>query len=104
MPEEEIEQREETEESPTPEKGVGGSVPVRPPRRYFTRRNVGISTAALAIILVLAALFTVVFYKYGVFDNYVKTQLTAKMADIGIVFDSDVFRVTVNTLELELKN
>lgn len=104
MPEEEIEQREETEESPTPEKGVGGSVPVRPPRRYFTRRNVGISTAALAIILVLAALFTVVFYKYGVFDNYVKTQFTAKMADIGVVFDADVFRVTVNPLELELKN
>ena len=52
----------------------------------------------------LVVLFSVVFYKYGVFDNYLKTQFVAKMADIGIVFSADVFRVTVNPLELELKN
>lgn len=73
-------------------------------RRRFTRRHAAISGGFLAVIIVLVALFSVVFYKYGVFDNYVKTQFTAKMADIGIVFDADVFRVTVNPLELELKN
>jgi hypothetical protein len=63
-----------------------------------------ISGGFLAIIIVLVVLFSVVFYKYGVFDNYLKTQFVAKMADIGIVFSADVFRVTVNPLELELKN
>lgn len=76
----------------------------RPRRRYFTRRNALISGGLLAILLVLATVFTVVFYRYGVFDTYVKTQFVTKMAAIGIVFDADVFRVTVNPLELELKN
>ena len=77
--------------------------PVRRLRR-FTRRHAVISGGFLAIIIVLVVLFSVVFYKYGVFDNYLKTQFVAKMADIGIVFSADVFRVTVNPLELELKN
>lgn len=102
MPEEEIEQREEKEESRPPERRE--SLPERRRRRYFTRRNALISGGLLAILAVLLSVFTVVFYRYGVFDTYVKTQFVAKMADIGIVFDADVFRVTVAPLELELKN
>src|SRR4051794_12974119 len=79
------------------------SNPVRS-RRRFTRRHATISAGFLAIIIVLVVLFSVVFYKYGVFDNYLKSQFIAKMADIGIVFSADVFRVTVSPLELELKN
>jgi translocation and assembly module TamB len=102
MPEEEIEQREESANGPEP--AVPGPAAIEARRRYFSRRNVGLTAAAFAILLVILALFSVVFYRYGVFDSYVRTQFVAKMADIGIQFDADVFRVTVNPLALELKN
>ncbi len=73
-------------------------------RTYFSRRNIGIAFGLVAILGVLLALLTTVSYRYGVFDNYVKTQFVAKMAEIGVVFDADVFRVTVAPLKLELKN
>ena len=104
MPEENNEQRDDIEET-TPREDEQRDEPAAPVRRRrFTRRHAGISAGALLILAVILALFTVVFYKYGVFDNYIKTQFTVKMADIGIVFDADVFRVTVNPLERELKN
>jgi translocation and assembly module TamB len=73
-------------------------------RRFFTPRNLGISVAALGLLVLLLAVSTVVVYRYGYFDTYVKGQFVAKMNDIGIVFDADVFRVTVAPLQLELKN
>lgn len=73
-------------------------------RRFFSRRNALLATAVLGILVVVFVLFTVVSYRYGVFDPYIKSQFTAKMADIGIAFDAEVFRVTVNPLALELKN
>ena len=102
MPEEQNELREENEE-PTPAE-YAEEVADQRRRQYFTRRNALLSAALLAIFIVLGIILSVVFYRYGVFDNYVKTQFVAKMSDIGIVFDADVFRVTVNPLELELKN
>jgi hypothetical protein len=101
MPVEENEQREDNEER-RPEESSDPTPPRR--RRYFTRRNALITAALVAILVVLLSVFSVVFYRYGVFDTYVKTQFVAKMAEIGIVFDADVFRLTVNPLELELKN
>ncbi|HEX6124244.1 MAG TPA: translocation/assembly module TamB domain-containing protein [Pyrinomonadaceae bacterium] len=101
MPEEQNEQREEIENRPPEEDNE--DLP-SPRRRYFTRRNAVITAALAAILIVLLAVLSVVFYRYGVFDNYVKTQFVAKMAEIGIVFDADVFRLTVNPLELEIKN
>src|SRR4029453_16121382 len=100
MPEEN-ELREENGSRPPED---NSEVAARRRRRYFTRRNALLTTALLAILIVLGSIFSVVFYRYGVFDNYVKTQFIVKMADIGMVFDADVFRVTVNPLELELKN
>ncbi len=101
MPDEEIEQKDPTEnESPdtqkteTPEKRRG----------YFSRRNVGLVLGGIAILLVLVSLLAVVLYKTGVGDTYVKNQFRAKMQDIGVDFDADVFRLTVNPLELELRN
>jgi hypothetical protein len=97
---------ETTNNEPNEPSGAGGkpeSPTVRRVRR-FTRRHAAISGGIVAILIVILVLFSVVFYKYGVFDNYLKTQFVAKMADIGIVFSADVFRVTVNPLELELKN
>lgn len=93
MPEERIENSEPQEPSP----------PIKR-RRFFTRRNVLIAGVLIAIFFVLLALVSVVTYRYGVYDHYVKAQFVAKMADIGMVFDADVFRITVNPLELELKN
>ena len=76
--------------------------PVR--RGFFSRRNAGIGAGAFLVVLVLMVVLVIVFYRNGVFDNYVKTQFVNKMAEIGIVFDADVFRVTVAPLQLELKN
>lgn len=73
-------------------------------RGFFNRRNATFAGAVLSVVVVLFVLIGVVSYRYGVFDPYVKEQFTAKMADIGIVFDAEVFRVTVAPLELELKN
>jgi translocation and assembly module TamB len=95
------EQREETPEQP--EENTNDSAPARG-RRFFTRRNALFSATVVALLAVLISILSVVFYRYGVFDTYVKTQFVTKMAEIGMDFDADVFRVTVNPLELELKN
>lgn len=92
-------------EEETNEGENSGSVKETPNnRRFLTRRKFGIGTAGVALLGLLVSIVGVVAYKYGVFDNYVKTQFVTKMADIGVVFDADVFRVTVNPLELVLKN
>ncbi len=73
-------------------------------RRYFTRRNGLIFVGASTIILVILLMLSVVSYRYGVLDIYVKEQFVAKMQEIGVDFDADVFRLTINPLALELKN
>ncbi|MBC7899036.1 MAG: translocation/assembly module TamB domain-containing protein [Saprospiraceae bacterium] len=93
MAEDEIEQVDQGE--PTPEARR---------RAYFTRRNTAVGAGLIAILLVLIVVVAVIFYRTGVSDNYVKSQFVTKMADIGIVFDADVFRLRVAPLELELKN
>ncbi len=105
MPEENNNQPEEIVEIEAQNEGAAEeSAPEVERRTYFSRRNIGIALGLTAIFGVLLALLTTVSYRYGVFDNYVKTQFVAKMAEIGIVFNADVFRVTVAPLELELKN
>src|SRR5687767_5592802 len=97
------EQREDNETRPP----VDSNEDVTPPsrsRRYFTRRNAAFTVTLVAILAVVLALLSVVFYRNGVLDTYVKTQFVAKMAEIGIVFDADVFRLTLSPLELQLKN
>ncbi len=73
-------------------------------RRYFTRRNALFIGAGAAVLLVLVALLSVVLYRYGTFDAIIKEQFVAKMNNMGIEFTADVFRVTVNPLQLKLKN
>ncbi len=73
-------------------------------RQFFTRRNAVIAFGLAAILVVLFVALTFIGYRSGYGDNYVKTQFVAKMAEIGVVFDADVFRLTVNPLQLELKN
>ena len=100
MPDEDIEQREERgpDESPADEPAPAER------RRYFTRRNVAIALGLTALGVVLLAVLIVTLYRGGVADQYIKTQFTAKMADIGIDFTADVFRVGIAPLRLELKN
>lgn len=71
---------------------------------FITRRRVGFSLGFLALILLFVSVTTVVLYRTGYFDNYIKAQFVAKMNEIGIVFSADVFRVGVAPLRLELKN
>ena len=106
MSEENNNQTEEREEPEPQETGAEETSPAppRPRRRYFTRRTAGITSGVLGILLVLLAILVFVFYRYGVFDNYVKTQFVAKMDRIGINFTADTFRVTVAPLKLELRN
>src|ERR1043166_8397681 len=73
-------------------------------RRYFTRRNTFIAAVLLSVLLLLIALVGVITYRYGVYDNYIKAQFVAKMDNMGMTFTADVFRLTVNPFELELKN
>ena len=96
MPEENIEQaRDET----------APDMPPTPSRKSFlTRRKLVIVFGGLLILFGLAAIITVVLYRNGLADSYVKDQFTAKMAEIGVVFDADVFRLTLSPMELELKN
>ncbi|MEJ7701316.1 MAG: hypothetical protein WKF71_16965 [Pyrinomonadaceae bacterium] len=105
MSEENNQQNEETQAAQSEANLAALETPAETERRhYFTRRNAGIGFGAIALLAVLLAVTIVVIYRYGVFDNYVKKQFVTKMADIGVVFDADVFRVTVAPLKLELKN
>ena len=98
MPEEKVEEEEDRRDRPadTPQ--------VRSRRAYLSRRNLIITVGLTSLIVGLAVLISIVIYSNGVGDRYVKNQFIAKMEEIGVVFDADVFRLTVSPLELELKN
>lgn len=96
MPEKELEQ-DQIEESPDAKPEIRR-------RRFFTRRNAVIAALAGLILVAIFTIISVVSYRYGFLDTYVKGQFRAKMEEIGIVFDADVFRLTVSPLELQLKN
>lgn len=100
MADEEVEQRED--------KDPGTSPPAEetPPktRSFFNRRKGLIALGIVALSAVLLVILSIFLYRGGVADTYIKAQFVSKMADIGIDFDADVFRVTVAPLRLELKN
>lgn len=99
MSEADIEKQEENGETSPPEKAS-----TKRRRRILSRRNALITLVVVAGLGIVLAVLTFILYRYGVLDTYVRNQFVAKMADIGVVFDADVFRVTVLPLELELKN
>lgn len=73
-------------------------------RGFFTRRNLVVVGGVLLLGVLLTVVVAVIMFRAGVFDTYTKNQFTAKLADIGIDFKADVFRVRASPLELELKN
>jgi len=99
MPEEEI-----VEKAPETSRGGEDSLSETTRRSYFTRRNAGIAFGLAAIFSVLLVVLVALLYRNGVGDSYIKNQFVTKMAEIGIIFDADVFRLTISPLELELKN
>lgn len=80
------------------------ATPSEDPRRYFTRRRVLTGGVIVALGLILVSLLTIVLYRGGTFDSYLRERFRERMAEMGIVFDADVFRVTVSPLALELRN
>ncbi len=58
----------------------------------------------LCIALVLATILSVVLYRGGVFDTYLRERFRERMAEMGIVFDAERFQVTASPLGLELRN
>lgn len=105
MPEENNNQTDQNEETELPEvPAENESAPEPARRRFFTRRNLGISFGVIALLLVFLALTGVVVYRYGYADNYVKQQFVAKMDEIGVNFSADTFRLTVAPLQLHLEN
>lgn len=79
-------------------------IPERRQRPFFTRRRVFVTTAVISITLILVAILSVLLYRGGVFDTYLRDKFRARMADMGIVFDAEVFRVTASPLALEMHN
>lgn len=100
MPEEEVEQREEN--GPDGDRNDAASPPSK--RALLTRRNIGVAAGIAAVAAIILLLLSVFLFRTGYADRYVKAQLTEKMAEIGVDFGSDVFRLSLSPLELELKN
>lgn len=73
-------------------------------RPFFTRRNAGLAAMLIGIGALGLIIISLLAYRVGFFDTYLRTQFTARMAEIGIVFDADVFEVTASPLELHLVN
>ena len=73
------------------------------PRRSWPRRILR-TGGGLAIFSVLILLIGVVLFKTGVFEGYVRSQFVSRMAEMGIVFDADAFRLTASPLELHIRN
>ncbi len=73
-------------------------------RKIFVRRNIVLSAIGAVVVVLLVFAIAAILFKVGVFDAYTRNQFRAKMADIGIVFDAEVFRLSASPLELELHN
>ena len=105
MPEENVNQNEELEPNEQPDNTAEETdAPEKPRRRFFTRRNGLIALALVVLLGIGLALLTVVSYRYGIVDNYIKAQFVAKMQSIGVDFSADRFALTINPLKLELRN
>ncbi len=104
MSEENDKSTEQTEAIEPPENFAEETAAPAARRRFFSRRNVAISFGLIGLAVLILVLTTVFVYRYGYVDNYVERQFVAKMNEIGVNFDADVFHLTIAPLRLELKN
>ena len=77
---------------------------VQKKRRVFSRRNGILTVGLLSIVLVFLVLFVSAIYRFGYFDSYIRNQFVVAFDEMGIQFDADSFQVTVNPLQMTLKN
>ncbi|MBX3282572.1 MAG: translocation/assembly module TamB domain-containing protein [Acidobacteria bacterium] len=78
--------------------------PEPPARPFLTRRRLLFGVGIVAVAVLVVFLSATILYRTGFFDSYIKDQLTAKMAEIGITFSADKFRVSASPLSVELRN
>ncbi len=98
MPDEEAEQKQEIEptEKASPD-------PAARNRRVVSRRIL-IALGSLAAGCILFGLVAIVLFRSGAVDSYLKARVVGKLAEMGIDFEADTFRVTAAPLRLELRN
>jgi translocation and assembly module TamB len=56
------------------------------------------------LVLLFAVVGFYIWFSGGYADTYIKGQFVSRMDEIGIVFNADVFRVSLNPLRLRLEN
>ena len=101
--EDETTRNEETQEKESTAKDT--STPkTRSKRRIFNRRSGILTVGLLAISLVFLVLFISAIYRFGFIDTYIKDQFVVAFDEMGVEFDADSFNVTVNPLQMNLKN
>jgi translocation and assembly module TamB len=76
--------------------------PVKTRKSFWRWLLIGAAGLLVVLLFILIGLF--VGYQTGYVDSYIKAQFVSRMAEIGIVFEAEVFRVTVNPLQLQLRN
>src|SRR2546421_5915997 len=73
-------------------------------RRRKSSQRVLIASTLVAVLVLLLAVLSVVIYRTGTFDQYVKTRFVERMAEMNVVFDAEAFTLTLAPLELNLRN
>ncbi len=69
----------------------------------LSARRLLVGLGATTLSLLVIALIVFALYRFGIFDNYIKEQFVTKMAEIGVEFKAETFRVTASPLELVLR-
>ncbi len=73
-------------------------------RQFFSPRTLGIAFGVFMFGVIVLVLLTVILYRNGYGDNYVKNQFVTKMDEIGVNFTADKFNLTIAPLQLHLEN
>ena len=68
------------------------------------RRRSAFFGGGLAVLLLLLGILAVVMFRTGVVDTYIRGRFTDRLAEMGIVFDSDAFRFSPSPFELTIRN
>ncbi|NNF00745.1 MAG: hypothetical protein HKN25_17140 [Pyrinomonadaceae bacterium] len=76
----------------------------RKSRRFFTRRNGLLTAGLLSIVLIILFLFVSAVYRFGYIDSYIEDQFIVAFDEMGVSFKADTFHVSVNPLQMTLKN
>ncbi len=93
-----------SEEQNNSEEGIKEPETPKKRRRWLSVRSAAVAAGVIAAALLVLMAVAFILYRAGYSDNYIKSQFVSKMNEIGVVFDADVFRLTLSPLELQLRN